>query len=794
MIECLLVAACVAVTPAPRAATGAPVPPSPSAVYDGRRNQLHIRPPRLDGAITVDGVLDEPQWKDAALLTGFSQFSPQDGVAAADSTQVLVWYSATAMHFGIRAFEAHGPAHATLADRDKISADDNVQILVGPFHDQRQALVFAVNPLGIQADGTIVENGQSLSGGWNGAVASRVSPDLSQDFVFSSRGRVTDFGYEVEVRIPFKSIKYQAVDPQTWDLNIVRVVQHSGYEDSWAPALRAKPSFLAQGGTLEGLTSLQRGLVLDVTPVVTERVIGAPGAPGTGGWAYQQQRPQLGGAVRWGISNNLTLNAAVRPDFAEVESDAGQIVVDPRQALFFPERRPFFLDGIEQFSVPNNLIYTRRIVQPLATAKLAGKDNGTALAFLTALDDPAASSTGRDVTAYNILRVLHDIGDQSRVGVAYTDRVSGAQYNRMLDVDSRWSLGGPWSALAQLAASRTRQAGATTDGALWSTAIARSGKEFGMRYAFGGISPTFRAQSGFISRYGIAHMGLDQHWTWFRPRGALVESFTLDLLLDDTWQYDNLMRGGDAQDKKYHASTATTFKGGWNLGASIYWETFGFDNALYRNYRIARTNGTTVDTLPFVGSARIPNRDYVVTLGTPQFKTFSGSLIYLFGQDENFYEWAQADIHYLSASASLRPTDKLRIDGTFDFQDYRHRTDARVVGRNAIPRLKLEYQIGRSLFVRAVGQYTMAEHQDLRDESRTFLPLLINGRAALAEKTASLTGDLLLSYRPEPGTVVFVGYGNRSDAEPDPRQRFTFQPLARQQDYVFIKVSTTFRK
>ncbi|PYO07141.1 MAG: hypothetical protein DMD30_11670, partial [Gemmatimonadetes bacterium] len=119
-------------------------------VYIGRENQVNVRIPRIETDVTVDGNLNEPVWQQAAVLTGFSEFSPHDGIPAADSTQVLVWYSPNAVYFGIRAFELHGAPHATLADRDKISADDNVQILLGTFHDHRQAYVFAVNPLGVQ--------------------------------------------------------------------------------------------------------------------------------------------------------------------------------------------------------------------------------------------------------------------------------------------------------------------------------------------------------------------------------------------------------------------------------------------------------------------------------------------------------------------------------------------------------------------------------------------------------------------------------------------------------------------
>src|SRR6476646_1817415 len=260
--------------------------PTPPTTYVGRENQLHVRIPRVEAeaaSVVIDGSLDEAAWRSAAVLAGVSQFSPQDGVPAADSTQVLLWYSSTALYVGVRAFEAHGSVHATLADRDKITSDDNVQLLIGTFHDRRQAYLFAVNPFGVQMDGTIVETGVRTASGFAPTFSGRTAPDLNQDFVYQSKGRLTEYGYEVEIRIPFKSLKYQSADVQSWDFNVVRQVQHSGYEDSWAPAKRSSASFLSQGGTIDGLRSLDRGLVLDLNPVVTRK---AYGAPTPDGWGY----------------------------------------------------------------------------------------------------------------------------------------------------------------------------------------------------------------------------------------------------------------------------------------------------------------------------------------------------------------------------------------------------------------------------------------------------------------------------------------------------------------------------
>ncbi|HEY4130798.1 MAG TPA: DUF5916 domain-containing protein, partial [Gemmatimonadaceae bacterium] len=706
-----------------------------SATFVGRQNQLHVRIPHRESESThvvVDGVLDEPVWSNAALLAGFSQFAPQDGIAAADSTQVLIWYSSTALYVGIRAYEAHGAVHATMADRDKITADDNVQLLLGTFNDQRQAYVFAVNPFGIQMDGTIVEAGAtSTGGGWTPTLSGRTAPDLSQDFVFTSKGRLTPYGYEVEMRIPFKSLKYQSADVQNWDINVVREVQHSGFEDSWVPARRSNASFLGQSGTIEGLTGFERGLVLDLNPFVTQKSNGAPVA---GQWNYATARPQIGGNVRWGMTSNLTLNGTVRPDFAEVESDAGQAVIDPRQALFFPEKRPFFLDGLEQFNTPHSLIYTRRITQPEEALKLTGKVAGTSIGFLSADDDPSLSPNGHYQTIYNILRAQRDIGDQSRIGMAYTDRAVGGDYNRVGDVDGRMVFGDVYSGSFQYAQSFDKTADVDQTGPLWEGILARNGKHFGFRYTATGISDRFLASSGFISRNGIVHGAIDHRGTWFNERGGFLETLTGDILFDDTWQYTHFLKHGDAQDKKFHLSTSAGLRGGWTVGAGMYWETFGYDTQLYSDYQIERTIGTKVDTVPFVGVGRIPNRDYVLSLNTPQLKRFDASLLWVGGQDENFFEWAQANITVISLAMNVRPTDRLRLTGNFDYQDYIRRSDGSRAGRNAIPRLKAEYQLTRSMFIRAVGEYDMSEQNDLRDETRTFFPLIIDGQRAIASR------------------------------------------------------------
>ncbi|MES2180409.1 MAG: DUF5916 domain-containing protein [Gemmatimonadota bacterium] len=781
-------------------AGGVPKPPPTTAaqsIYSGRANQLKVRPPRLDDGTSVDGQLDEAQWANAALLTGFSQFAPNDGTPSDDSTEVLVWYSPTAIHFGIRAFERHGLPRATLADRDKIGSDDNVQILLGTFNDGRQATVFAVNPFGVQGDGTIVESNVTRTNGFGGAALARDPADLSPDFVFQSKGRVTSDGYVVEVRIPFKSLKYQSSDVQSWGLNVVRQVQHSGHEDSWTPARRAGLSFLAQSGVLEGLTELHRGLVVDVNPEVTQRTAGGPPqADALGGWRYDRQRPQLGGNARWGITNNLTLNGTVKPDFSQIESDAGQLLFDPRQALYFAEKRPFFLDGAEQFATPHSLIYTRRIVKPVGAAKLSGKLSGTSIAFLSAVDDAAGSLTSTNHPVFNLLRVQRDVGASSKLGVAYTDRVDGANYNRVADVDGSYLFGSVYSFQGQYAQSYTKQASSTLNAPLWHAGLNRNGKHFAFSYALDGVHEDFIAQSGFINRTGVVNGGLDQRFTHYGAPGSLIEALTFNPAYYSVWRYQSFVHQDDAIEKKLHLSVNSTLRGGWNAGVGYFVESYGFDPGLYSNYRVQSPSGVAA---PFVGTPRLPNSEQYISLNTPQGGALSASAFYLWGRDENFYEWASSRIVIATYGLTYRPTDKLRLNATYNLQSYNRPSDGSIVANNRIPRLKLEYQLARPLFVRLVGEYGSFYRDALRDEGRTGRPLLVNGSLTTAATSTTFRGDFLFAYQPNPGTVVFLGYGAGYRDSRTPPDRFEFpsslgfEGYNRTDDALFVKASYLLR-
>ncbi len=768
-----------------------PGEPHTGKVYDGRRGALSITTPREAATTVVDGVLDEPVWRTAALLTGFSQFYPTDGVPARDSTEVFVFYTPTALHVGVRAYAAPGSVRFTLADRDKITQDDNVQLFLGTYDDSRQALVFGVNPLGIQSDGVLIETGATSGGGFSANTPkAREATDLAPDYVWKSKGHPTDYGYEIEIEIPFKSLRYRAGGEQKWQLNVVRTVQASGHEETWAPAIRASSSFLSQSGHLIGLRDLSRGLTVDVIPTITSTSVGTPG---NGTWGYNTGRPELGGSVRWGITSNLTLAGTANPDFSQVEADATQFTYDPRVQNFFAERRPFFLESQEQFSTPSRLIYTRRITQPVAATKLTGKVNGFDIGFLSAVDNQDASFNGRNSPVFNVLRLQHDVGKSSRIGLVYTDKVDGGQWNRVAGIDGRL-VRGIVSFQAQGATSFTHAAGTTVTAPLFSASANVSGKRFGAQYSVNGISSEFDAQSGFIARNGIANVNLTQRYNFFGKPGKLFEVITPEFAFLTSFRYDDFVNGRARQDQKFHIRGNARLRGGWGVGAQVLIEDFGYDRDLYSNYVTVQPRGAGLDTVAYSGTPHLKNLDWVASLGSPEFKRFSFNAFGLLGHDENFPEWSEADIAIINAGLNVRPTDQLRIAGTWAYEAYDRRTDGTRVQTRTVPRLRVEYQVTRQIFVRVIGEVVQIRQDSLRDDSRTNLPVYFRSPGGTLARAVAFDRsrgrlDFLFSYLPTPGTVFYFGYGNTSRAD-RPGGTRSLQPA---RDVFFVKLSYLLR-
>lgn len=762
-----------------------------SLVYSGRAGQTQVVIPRIDASVTVDGRLDEPVWQHAARLTDFSQYQPVDGRPAEDPTEVLVWYSADAIHFGIRARERHGDVvRATRANRDNIASEDHVQILLDTDNDARTAYLFGVNALGVQQDGT---RSSAFGGGAGGRSATGggfqdINPlegnvDLNPDYAFESRGRLVDGGYEVEVRIPFKSLRYPAGDVQTWGLNVLRRVQHSGFQDTWAPAVRANANFLAQFGTLQGLQDIRRGLVLDFTPTATARLDGARDAPDR--WRYGSDG-EIGADVRWSPRQDLTLSGTINPDFSQVEADIGQVLLNERFALFYPEKRPFFLEGLELFDTPNQLIYTRRIVAPHGGLKLGGRVGAASVGAMVLADHRAQSWSGEQSPLFGIVRARRDVANGATLGGVLTAREDGGDYSRLAGADLRVYHSRLYYVEVQAAQSWTDSAGHHRNGSLLQAVWDRTGRQWGFHYRLTGTAPDFGAAAGFVNRTGIIDGTAFNRISFYGSQDALVQTFGTFVGVNRIWSHTDPRDGAI---EGYESLTpSATLRGGWQLGGSLSRSFYSYDPLLYEGFSIERTSGAGLDTVAFV----VPEPDRNLWAGsvrvtTPTLRYVSATASVGWGETPIFSEAAPGRSSRMDALIDVRPTAGLRGSFQLSRLAIARSSDGSRFSTETIPRVKVEYQLNRSIFLRVVSQYAARSRAPLQDSEGD--PILVGGVRDAGSIGNEFRMDWLFSYRPAPGTLVYVGYGSTLE-EPD---EFRFRELRRTADGFFAKVSYLFR-
>ncbi len=769
-----------------------------STTYDGRAKRVNVDIPRIDTTVTIDGVLDEPVWKRAARLTGFSQYQPVDGLPAVEPTEVLTWYAADAIYFGVKAREIHGNVvRATHANRDNIDSEDQIQILLDTDNGRQIAFLFGVNPYGVQQDGT---RSAQFAGGAGGPQASgggfrNINPlegsvDLNPDYYFESKGRLVDGGYEVEIRIPFKSLRYQDARVQTWGLHILRRVQHSGFQDTWAPAIRANANFLAQSGTLNGLHDLRRGLVLEATPTMTAH---ADRAPTIGNGRDYQQKGELGGDLKWGIRQNLTLNGTVNPDFSQVEADVGQVLLNERFALFYPEKRPFFLDGLELFDSPNQLIYTRQIVAPRAGAKLTGKLGGLNIASIVASDDKLYSWSGAHSPLFGVSRLRYDFGSANTLGAVLTAREDGSDYSRVADLDYRFYHSKLYWAQFQAAHSWTDSLGSAKTGSIFQGDWDRTGRAWGFHYTLRSLDPGFRAAAGFVNRTGIIETRAFNRITFYGAPSALVQTYGSFFGLDRIW--NNVGSRHGMEESTESITPSATLRGGWLVSGAVTHSYFAFDPSLYSGLTVEQQvpavpigSGPVLDTVAF----RVPGPEAdewggSLSLTTPTFRTFSGTAAMTIGQVPIFDEAAPGRSSRIDGVLAFRPTTAIRGTMQLSRLTINRTNDGSRFSSETIPRVKIEYQVSPPIFLRVVGQYTARSRAPLRDRDGN--PILMNGVLDTGENSNQFSADWLFSYRPVPGTLVYLGYGSTLE---EPRE-FRFQNLHRTRDGFFGKISYLFR-
>ena len=305
--------------------------------------------PRFDKPPVIDGKLDDEIWKQAAVFKDFLQTSPGDSIAPSKPTEMMVGYDARTFYISFHCYDEPDKVRATLSKRDEIFGEDNVRVYLDTFNDQRRAYLVGFNPLGVQADGIMTEGSGT---------------DFSVDIVMESKGMLTTDGWIVEVAIPFKSLRYEAGKGKLWGIHAWRNIDRFNDEiDSWMPNSRDIASLLSQEGHLTGLVGISTERNLDIIPSITVSETGKrvnalsvaqlaanPTLLDPGRMLNQPIKAEFGVTAKYSITPTVTLDLAVNPDFAQVEADQTVVTANQRFPIFFDEKRPFFLEGIDILS------------------------------------------------------------------------------------------------------------------------------------------------------------------------------------------------------------------------------------------------------------------------------------------------------------------------------------------------------------------------------------------------------------------------------------------------------------
>ena len=682
------------------------------------------------GDIAVDGRMDEPTWESAAKISLDYEWFPGDNVRPPVETDCRMAHDTGNLFIACHAIDPHPERiRAHYADRDdldRVPGDDHILLLIDPFNDERRGFQFRVNAVGVQMDALF-------------ATAEGIE-DFSWDAIWASAGRIGEDGYTVEIQIPFRSLRFpETAGEQTWGVIIERSWPRSNrHRMQSAPRDRNNACLLCEANKVTGFAGITPGSNVELYPTLTSRRtdlrLPFPAGPLESG----DVEVDPGLDVRWGITSNISLNATANPDFSQVEADVAQLDVNTRFALFFPERRPFFLEGADFFATPFQVVFTRTVADPTGGLKLTGKLGGTGLGVFSAHDRvtnllfPANQSTADTSLELNTLssavRYRQDLGQASYVGALYTGRESFEGYsNRVGGADAFLLLSPTNSVRLQALGSVTEypeavaQAFGQPEGQFGGVALGafyqHQSSDWFATLDLEELSPDFRADAGFIPRVDLR---------------AAEGTLTRTIFGQPGQPFTQLQFGATGAVRTDHDWTLTDRSTGLNafwLGpaqTSVLLEGFQ-DRERLADVDHELTRGRiTIQSQPW-GSARL-------------------GLVARVGEELDVANNRTAANLGLSPSARLYVGRRLNVNLQHDFQRL-SAEGARVFTVNLL-QSRIVYHLNLRTFVRAIVQY---QHIDRNPAAYSF---------PVEETSSSVFTQLLISYKLNPQTVAFVGYSD----------------------------------
>ena len=723
---------------APRAARAAQTGPAAGFAIGGGRRSVQAQ--RATEPPTIDGRLDDAAWRDAVLITDFTQTNPVEGAPPTERTEVRIAYDADHLYF---AFYAHytdpTQMRANRADRDRLRRDDWIAVMFDTFLDQQRAYRFSVNAYGIQGD-AILRGGRSMRGPPGGG------GDSSWDALFETGGAIVRDGWTAEMAIPFKSLRYpsRGAGEHRWGFQITRTLQSKDETLVWAPMTRAVAGVLTQMGTLGGLRGLSVSRNLELLPTATAIQLGRLTDTG---YAEGETQPDFGFNMKYGVTSNLTADFTLNPDFSQIEADRPQIETNQRYALFFPELRPFFLEGQEIFRTPGrtNLVHTKTIVDPQIGAKLTGKTGNTTLGVLVAndaapgkFDDPSAYGFG-ETANFVIGRARYDLYSQSYIGAIMTDREFLDSYSRVAGVDGRFRLGQTHRAQFLAVTSSHRDLdGIAGSGPMFNAALRRDSRHLSYSVDFNSIDPDFRTDAGFVRRVDMQQFDADVEYEWW-PESWLIS-------WGPQFRYRrNVDHAGILQDEDFRADLSARFARNVFFRADAQREMERFQGIDFHKTRFSMRNG--------INTSR-------------RFSLFYGID---WGEQIRFVEnpFLGRMLDY-NIGLTLLPTSRLNTRFDLDTARFSDMHTGELVFGVKILRAFTTYQFTDRLLVRNILEHNTG-----------------NGKVGI---------NLLFTYRVNAGTAFYIGYDDRlQEGIYLDRERFYNRDLQRQQRAFFTKLQYLFR-
>jgi hypothetical protein len=688
--------------------------------------------PRLSTPIKIDGTVTEAEWEGVPPVPLPWEVSPGHNLPAIVDTECRIAYDAKAVYLGCVAHDPDPAAiRAHLTDRDKAWRDDYIGLMLDTFNDERRAFGFYVNPLGVQID--VIRNDVSGSNEyWKDL-------DSSWDAIWASKGRITDQGYEIEMAIPFTSLRFQRGNgAQTWGMLIYRNYPRSVRRQFGnAPVDRGRNCVVCQAAKITGFEGATPGKNLELNPTLTARRIDDREQIPDGGFRVREEGGELGLTALWGITPNLTFAGAINPDFSHVEADAAKLDVNRQFAIFFEEKRPFFLEGSDFFETQFDTVHTRNVVDPEWGAKLTGKEGRGAIGAFVAEDAvtnvliPGSERSflvpldGNSLDA--VARYRRDLGAASTLGVLYTGREGDDYSNHMAGIDGLFRFSTRDSIKVQILGSQTEypddvaawfgQPQGSFDDLAYRLGYSYQSRDLSWGLQYEDVGESFRADMGFMPQVDYRQYGggFNRNW-WGKPQ---------------QWHTSIYLGGRFGKTEKQDGELL--YRGG-RLWA-------GFQGPLQTDVMYE----VSVRKRGFAGE-QFDQTAHDVFFQIRPSGVFDFYTRVRWGDDIDYAHVRPGTKLNVSTWSTLRIGRHLQLIFSHEYEQLD--VDLGRLFDVNLSELKVVYQFSARTFVRAILQY-----EELRRDPELY-------EHEVAPNREDLFTQLLFSYKINPKTVLFLGYSD----------------------------------